>query len=333
MVGTLSSMIAALTSAGIVGLGDQYMALFLLGLVTRAGWAQPIGPAAFVGETWFLIVVATAWAMTTLPSLLPHSPLATIVNALSGPVSLLSGAIFAWASAGIVASVRPEFAAAMYLLNDDARWFRFDAYQSADTAVLFGGAALAGSLTFAKFVAKPGLALKTGTFGTVAAPMFATVESGLSLVLTPLILFLQQLDPLLVLLLVALLVLGLFTLLFISLRWLLRALRGSLRGIDQAFRLLSERPRAGLSVVGEFLLPGIGWMAMGHPARGAVMLALWTGIATLALTVVGLLIAVPAYLFVARWSATALYREITKDNLAAAPPLHSGERGGDGAVA
>jgi hypothetical protein len=302
MASTAHLLVSALASAGIVGVGDQYLALFVLGILTRVGWVQPVGAADFVGQDWFLASTALAWAITTLPSLLPPGQLGTAINALSGPVTVVSGALFAWASAGLIAGVRPELTTAMYLLTRDADWTRFSAYQGGDWAVLGGGAAVAGGLTFLKFLAKPGLAASSGTLG-VSAPLFAAVETGLSLTLTPLVLFLAETNPALLTALLALLVVLLAVLLWIS----ALALKRASRGIGKVMSLLDERPADGLAVVAEFLIWGSGFLLRGHPARGVVMLAIWAGVMTLALTVIGLLIAIPAYLLIAPRTAAALY--------------------------
>src|SRR2546423_1455912 len=108
MAGVTASILIALTTVGIMGWGDQYLILFLAGVCVRTGLITPVGGAAFIGEPWFLTVTAAAWLITTLPSLVPHnSVIASLVNGVSGPVSLFSGGLFALVSAGVIAHVRP----------------------------------------------------------------------------------------------------------------------------------------------------------------------------------------------------------------------------------
>jgi hypothetical protein len=48
----------------------------------------------------------------------------------------------------------------------------------------------------------------------------------------------------------------------------------------------------------------------GYLARGAVTLVLSIAVIVCALTIIGLLLAIPAYIMLARWSARDLYRSI-----------------------
>jgi hypothetical protein len=206
----------------------------------------------------------------------------------------------------MIVSVRPELATSMYLLGRDASWTNFGAYQPADTAVLAGGAALAGGLTFLKFLAKPGIALHNGTFGSGAALGFAGAEAALALILTPLVILLQQVHPLVAAAFLLVLVAATIAMLVVSLRWLKQT--GHEAG--RVFTLLQEHPSIGLRVLAEVLLPGSGWLMFGYLARGAVTLVLSIAVIVCALTIIGLLLAIPAYIMLARWSTRDLYRTV-----------------------
>lgn len=309
MPGMTGAILSALAGAGIMGWGDQYLILFVAGVCVRAKLITPVGGAAFVGEPWFLAVTALAWFLTTAPSLVPHNSLiASAVNGVSGPISLVSGGLFALTSAGVIAHVRPELATSLYLLTHDPQWTNVGAYHTSDFAVLGGGAVLAGTLTAVKFAAKPGISLKTGTFGHLAPPLFAMLEAGSAIVLTPLVLSLQRNHPVAAAIVGLLLIAALLFLLYLSFRWLRAMHRGFTRFLD----LLDERPALGLAVLAEFVVPGTGSLALGNFPRGVVLLGIWALIVLLALTGVGLLIAFPAYLFLAEISAVALFRRITR---------------------
>lgn len=307
MVTTIEVLISTAAAAGVAGAGNQYLVLFLLGWFTRIGLVSPMGGAGFVGQDWFLAVVAAAWAMTTLPSLFPQSGLQAVVNAVSGPVSLLSGALTAWVAAGLVAEVRPELVASLYLLSPHPSLLHLTEYHAADWGVLAGGAATAGGLTFVKFLAKPGLGVQTGTLG-VSGPVFAAAENGVALALTPVVSVLAQTNPWALTVVLAGLVALTAVLFVVSLRALARAARSVGRVLD----LLVWQPADGLAVIAEFLVWGSGFLALGYPARGAVMLGVWAMVLLLALTGLGLLVAIPAYWIIGTRTASSLFRLLTE---------------------
>jgi hypothetical protein len=314
MATVTASILLALMSAGIMGWGDQYLILFLTGVCIRTGLIEPVGAARFLGDPWFMAVVAVAWALTTLPSLVPHNSLiATGANAISGPVSLFSGGLFALASAGVIAHVRPELATSLYLLTRDPQWTNLGSYHGADFALLAGGATVAGTLTAAKFAAKPGIALKTGTFGHLSPPLFALSEAGSAIVLTPLVLSLERTHPVIAAVVVLLLIAALLFVVYLSFRWL----RAMHRGFQRFLHLLDERPALGFAVLLEFVVPGTGSLAVGNVPRGVVLLALWAIVVLIAFTGIGLLLAVPAYFYLAETAAVSLFRRISREEDAA----------------
>ncbi|MFN0071175.1 MAG: hypothetical protein ACKVVP_06760, partial [Chloroflexota bacterium] len=224
MISSIQTLLAVLASSGVVGISDQYLVLALVGLAVHLGLVVPAGPVAFIGHPWFIGVAVVGWLVTVIPAVFPHEPVTNaIVNFMSGPVSLVSGAVVALASAGMLEGVRPELAGSLYLLRRDAAWLSFNEYRSADLLVLGGGAAIAGGLTFMKFMAKPGIASHTGTWGTGAGMAFAATEAGLAVTLTPLMLWLQGQDPWLLIALGLVIALVAVFVLVVSIRWLLEA--------------------------------------------------------------------------------------------------------------
>jgi hypothetical protein len=147
-----------------------------------------------------------------------------------------------------------------------------------------GGAAVAATLSGAKFLAKPALSSASGTAGSISAPIYATIENIASVVLMTLLLLLSQVNPWLLvglLAVVALVLLGLLAY-AVYLLWKLG------KGIGRVIRLIETRPKTGLSIVAEFLVWGSGWMVWKQWNKGGLRLAFWI------LWLVGIFLIIPA---------------------------------------
>jgi hypothetical protein len=134
-----------------------------------------------------------------------------------------------------------------------------------------GGALTASTLTGAKFLAKPAISTATGTAGTTSAPTYATVENVASVVLMILAYILSLINPWLLVGLLALVLVALIVLL----AWAVYQLWKLKRGIGRVIGLIETQPKAGLSVVAEFLVWGLGWLIWERWTRGIVRFVLW----------------------------------------------------------
>ena len=105
----------------------------------------------------------------------------------------------------------------------------------------------------------------------MSAPVYATVENLASVVLMVLFYVLTQINPWLLvglLLLVTLLILSVLAYATYQV-WRLG------KSIGSVIHLIETRPKAGLSVVAEFLVWGSGWLIWKHWNRGIFRLVVW----------------------------------------------------------
>ena len=268
-------LLSAISTGGLAGAANQYLCLLILSIVARVGLVRLAPPVDFMTSWWFIAIAAVFWAITVLPafgSLLSPGVMNvvnTIVNFISGFIVPISGALLTLASVGIIAEMHPH----MYDVLQTLRIFGSGGQSVGTVGWLMagGGALTAATLTGARFLAKPTVSTVTGTTGTTSAPAFAAAENIASVVLMALAYALSQVNPWLLvglLALIALVIVGV-------LAWSIYQLWKLGKGIGQVMRLIEAHPRAGLSVVAEFLVWGSGWLLWKHWARGIVRLILW----------------------------------------------------------
>ena len=267
-------VLSAIAAGGLVGASDQYMCLLIVGITSRLGWITLTPALSFMGSWWFIAIVVVFWLLTVVPayaSLLSPGVLHavnTVVNFLSGFVVPASSALIGLASAGVIASLNPDLRQVLETLRIFDPQGRLGA---TGVAIAGGSAVTALMLTGSKALAKPVLSVSTGTAGTASAPMFATIENVASVVLMALAYELIRVNPwLMVALLGAVIVLGVGVAIFA-----LYQLRRLKKGLGRVLYLAQVYPRAGLAVVVEFAVWGVGWLAWKTWARGVIMLCAW----------------------------------------------------------
>jgi hypothetical protein len=268
-------VLSAISAGGLVGASNQYLCLLLITIAAKLGWIGLAPQVGFMETWWFFAIVAVFWVLTVLPayaSLLSPgvmNAVNTVINALSGFVVPASAALLTLASVGIISAEHPE-------LLDILRTLRIfdpsgERIGGLGWAMAGGAAATAALLTGAKFLAKPAVSTATGTAGTAAAPLYATLENVAAVVLMLLAYALTRINPWLLVALLGIVVLAVLA----GLAWAVYQLWRMGRGIGRVIGLIETRPADGLSVVGEFLVWGTGWLVHRHWMRGSVRLALW----------------------------------------------------------
>jgi hypothetical protein len=280
-------ILSAISAGGVIGAADQYLCLLIVSLAARFGVITLMPPMQFMTNGWFIGLAAVLWVLTVAPAY--SSMLApgvmnfinTAVNFVSGFVVPITSAIISLAAAGAIVNLNPELKATFETLQI----FNSSGGVGPTGAVIAGASAVtAVSLTAMKGLAKPAISASTGTTGHAAAPAFATYEAIASLVLMAMVYVLSKIDPWL---LVGLLVV-VFIIAAAVLAYALYQLWRLKRGIGKVLRMAQEHPRAGLAVVVEFFVWGLGWLVWGKYGRGAIMLTAWA-------IAVAALIAVPGF--------------------------------------
>jgi len=266
-------ILSAIASGGLVGASDQYLCLLIIAIASKTNLIQLAPQMGFMESWWFIAVIAIFWLLTLAPayaSLLSPgvmNAINTVVKFLSGFVVPVSGALLTLASVGVIAEMHPE----THHLLETLRIFSPTGIGGVGWLMAGGGAVAASALNGAKFVAKPALSSASGTTAHLAAPIYATVENAASIVLMGLLYLLGRIDPWLLVALAALVALILLGLLAygVYMLWKLG------KGIGRVIHLIEVRPRAGLSVVAEFLVWGSGWLIWEHWNRGLLRLVIW----------------------------------------------------------
>jgi len=278
-------VLSAIAAGGLVGASDQYMCLLIVALASRLGWITLTPALSFMGSWWFILIVVVFWLLTVAPafaSVLSPGVLHavnTVVNFLSGFVVPASSALIGLASVGVIASLNPDLRHVLETL----RIFDPQGHLGATGAVIAGGSGLTALLlTGSKALAKPALSVSTGTAGTASAPIFATIENVASVVLMALAYELCRVNPWLIVVLLGVVIVAVAALVVFAL-YQLRRLK---KGLGRVLYLAQVYPRAGLAVVVEFCVWGVGWLTWRAWGRGAIMLAIWA-------VWVGLFITVP----------------------------------------
>lgn len=264
-------ILSAISAGGVVGAANQYMCLVVVSLAAKVGIITLTPQFAFMESWWFLILVGLCWVVSVAPaysSLLGGhvmSVINTIANFLHGFIVPVSSGLIALASVGVIINMDPELKAAlstMQILNpngDLGGW---------GWVVAGGGAAMAVTLTGMKALAKPAISVSSGTAGTISPTIFATIETVAALLVMGAVYLLSKINPWLIVALVVLLFLAALGALAFAVYQLIRLKRG----IGRMFYMLQVAPRAGLAVLFEFLIWGVGWLLWKKWARGGVML-------------------------------------------------------------
>ncbi len=255
--------VAAVAAGGTLGASDQFLCLLLLGAAANYNLVSLPPEVAFMKSLWFLAVVAVIWiidvaaAYSTFVALGAPNIFNFIANTLGGVLVPASGALLAIATAHMVALAVPTVASSA---------------APADPTLVGGAGALAATVvTFVKFLLKPMAATATGTFGTISAPVFETLENAAAVVLMGIMYVLIQIDPWLLAVFVFLLALALLAIALI----VLYKLWQTGHGIGQVMQLIESNPRAGLAVVIEPFVWGGGWAMYRGWKAGQGKLALW----------------------------------------------------------
>jgi hypothetical protein len=267
-------LLSAISAGGLVGAGNQYLCLLIVSGAAKLDLISLSPQMGFMESWWFIGIVAVFWLLTIAPAyaslLAPGvmNAVNTTVNFFSGFAVPVSAALLSLASIGIITEMNPE-------LYDILRTMKlFDPEGGIGTTgfVVAGGSAVAASaLTGGKFLAKPAISTATGTAGTVSAPIYETLENLASVVLMALLYVLTRINPWLLVALLALLTLLILGALAYGIYQLWRLGKG----IGKVIHLVETRPKAGLSVVAEFLVWGSGWLLWKNWNRGILRMVLW----------------------------------------------------------
>ncbi|MFH1085121.1 MAG: DUF4126 family protein [Chloroflexota bacterium] len=298
-------ILSTIAAGGLVGAADQYLCLMIMGLTSRLGIVTLMPQMHFMQSWWFLGIVALFWVITVVPAYLSSLDLGvlkvfnTVANFISGFLVPASAALVSLASIGIITSLHPDLKALLETLRILGKGGNIAA---TGWAIAGGGAVTAASLTGMRFLAKPAA---TASVRNLAAPAHATYENTASLVLMSLAYALSKINPWLLVGLLALVVILTVTILVVA----LLQLRRLKKGLGRTLHLTQTHPRAGLAVIAEFFLWGVGWLIWKAWARGALMLVAlavwWALFLSLEGLVAALFVPVPPLIPVAMATAAA----------------------------
>ncbi len=267
-------ILSAIAAGGLVGASDQYLCLLIVAIASKTGLIQLAGPMGFLSSWWFITFSAIFWLISIAPayaSLLTPGVM-NVINAihkfLSGFLVPFSSALVALASVGVITSLNPE----LQTMLDSLRIFNPDGGIGAVGWAVSGASALVAlSVTGIKALTKPMLSAATGTTGHLSAPISITIENLLSILLMAGAYLLTKVDPWLLIVLLAVVII-LSIILFIYAIYQMVRLK---RGIGKVLYLAQTNPKAGLAVVAEFFVWGVGWLAWKGWGRGVLMILLW----------------------------------------------------------
>lgn len=267
-------ILSAIAAGGLVGASDQYLCLLIVAIASKTGLIQLAGPMGFLSSWWFITFSAIFWLISIAPayaSLLTPGVM-NVVNAihkfLSGFLVPFSSALIALASVGVITSLNPE----LQTMLDSLRIFNPDGGIGAAGWVVSGASALVAlSVTGIKAMTKPMLSAATGTTGHLSAPISITIENILSILLMAGAYLLTKVDPWLLIVLLAVVIILSIILLIYAIYQMVRLKRG----IGKVLYLAQTNPKAGLAVVAEFFVWGVGWLVWKGWGRGVLMFLLW----------------------------------------------------------
>ena len=270
-------ILSTIAAGGLVGAANQYLCLLIVSLAARFHVITLSDPTAFLASNWFIGITAFLWLITLAPA---YSSLLTpgISNAINAVSNFISGflvpvtsAIISLAAIGVIVNLNPD----LRLMLETFKVLN----QSGDIGptsyvIAAGGAVSATALTGLRALAKPAISASTGTSGTLSAPIYATLENVFSVVMMSLAYILARTDPWLLVAIFAItaaLIIGMVV-------YAVAQVRRLKLGIGRVLNLAQSNPRAGLSVVVECFVWGIGWLTWQQWGRGVLMLfflALW----------------------------------------------------------
>ena len=268
-------ILSAISAGGLVGAANQYACLLILAIAARLNIITLSPQMTFVSSYWFIAIVGVFWLLTIAPSFSAlFSPgvsnaVNAITNFISGFLVPVSSAMLSLAAIGVIVNLNPElehvFETLKFLTKND---------QLGTTSILVASASAASAtvLTGIKAISKPAISATTATAGSVSAPMFTLFENLAAVVLMVMGYFLAKINPWLLVLFFVLIILGLLALLVYS----IYQLKKIGKGIGRVLILAQVNPRAGLSIVVEFLIWGLGWLVLKQWGRGAIMMFLWS---------------------------------------------------------
>ncbi len=270
----MALVFSAISAGGLVGAANQYACLLVVSIAARAGLVTLSEPMAFMGDWWFIAVVAVLWLISVAPSFSQHlAPgVMHVVNWLThfinGFVVPVSSALIGLAATGIILNLDPNFKN----LYDTLQIFSTNGGLTGQgLAVAGGSAAAAVTLTAVKGLAKPMISTGSGTAGTFSAPAFTLAENIAAIILMGAVYALSQIDPRLLIGLAVVVALFSVALLAYGLYQLYRLKKG----VGRVLALAQRDPRAGLAVTAEFAVWGVGWLTYGHYGRAVISLCAW----------------------------------------------------------
>ncbi|MCE5207375.1 MAG: DUF4126 family protein [Chloroflexi bacterium] len=270
-------ILSTISAGGLVGAANQYLCLLIVAIAARFNLITLSDQTAFLSSYWFIGITAFLWLITLAPaysSLLSPgigNAINTVSNLISGFLVPVSSAIISLAAIGVIVNLNPDMKLMLetFKILTQAGNFGPTGY-----VIAAGGAVSATALTGLRALAKPAISTSTGTAGTISAPVYATLENIFSIVLMGIAYILAKVNPWL---LVAIFII---TALFIvaMVVFAISQFRKLRTGIGKVLYLAQINPRAGLAIIVEFFVWGIGWMTWKQWGRGVLMLfflALW----------------------------------------------------------
>ncbi len=270
-------ILSAISAGGLVGAANQYACLLIVAIAAKLNIITLSTQMSFLESYWFIGVVAFLWIITLAPaysSLLSpgmSNVINTISNLISGFMVPLSAALLSLASIGVIVNLNPELTGileTLKLVNQSG------SFAATSYAVAAAGAVSATAITGMRALTKPAISSSTGTTGTISAPLFATIENLSSVVLMVGAYVLSKIDPWLMVILFALIIVAIIALVIFAVKQLKRFSKG----IGKVLNLAQVEPKAGLAIIVESFVWGIGWFAWKQWGRGMIMLflyALW----------------------------------------------------------
>lgn len=268
-------LLSAMSAGGLVGVTNQYAFLFAMAVASRLNLIE-LGPSFKFMESYFfmgavgvlwVLVVAPAYSAIIAPGIM--NVVDTISGFVHGFVMPASSALVAAASVGVIASVDPTLQAsleAINLVHPDGN------ITPTSAAMMAGSSAIAISLTAAKAIGKRSLGTAAGIEGTPTGPaIWATLESILSVVIVALFIWLSQLDPRLLIALLAVM----STLVVGATLYGLYQLYRLAKGVGKVFRLMETQPKAGWAIALEGFVWGGGALVWDYSARAFTRMFFW----------------------------------------------------------
>lgn len=270
-------ILSTIAAGGLVGAANQYLCLLIVAVAARLNVITLSDQTAFISSFWFIGITAFLWLITLAPAysslLTPGigNAVNTVSNFISGFLVPVSSAIISLAAIGVIVSLNPNL---KQMLETFKVLTQAGNIGPTGYAIAAGGAVSATALTGMRALAKPAISASTGTAGTISAPVYATLENVASIVVMGIAYILAKIDPWLLVAIFAVtlaLIVGMVI-------YALRQLRKLKMGIGRALYLAQINPRAGLAIVVECFVWGIGWMTWRQWGRGVLMLfflSLW----------------------------------------------------------